>query len=830
MRLLFLVLLLPVCAIAQVTQNIVGEIVDSESQFPLPGVTIQLLSDSAVTATDFNGNFEFNDVPVGRHKLVFSFIGYQERVVDNVIVNSAKEAVINITLEEMVMEIDAAEIAATRNGEARNDMATVSARQFDVIETDRYAGSRGDPARMASNFAGVQGADDSRNDIVVRGNSPQGVLWRLDGIDMPNPNHFSIPGTGGGPVSILNNKILGNSDFYTGAFPAEFGNSIAGVFDLRMRNGNTRKHEFSGQFGFLGTELLAEGPISEEKGSSYLGNFRYSTLSMFSSLGIDIGTSAVPEYADGFFRTNFPTKKGGNLSIWGMGGRSSVDIVISDQIEPERNIFGENDRDQYFRTQMGIVGLTSSRALNERLFIRQTFALAHERQNSHHELVYRHLNTENQYVNDSLVDLLNYTFEQNKASYSFYLNNKINKRLSVKAGVIVDEYMWNYFDEVFNVGTASVDMASPNQFSIPSTGGGPVSILNNKVLGDSDYYSWNNRWNVRKEGAMLLQSYVQGRYRPNDDWTFVAGLHNQYFSLNGSASWVEPRIGIKRALPNGQMLSFGAGIHSQTQPTYMYFYHKNEDSSGKPIHHNRNMGFTRSNHYVLAYDRFLGKSMRLKAETYYQSLSEIPVEVAPSSFSLVNTGAGFSRFFPDSLQNTGTGVNYGIELTVEKFFSNKYFFMFTVSLFDSKYVGSDGVERNTDYNGGYTFNALGSKEWTINETSSIVTGLKITRAGGKWYGPVDLEASNLEREVIYVDSERNSIQFDDYFRMDLKINYKANRPKVTHEIGLDLVNITGQENVLKLTYAPDESNDPENSVREEYQLGFLPVFYYRVDF
>jgi len=786
--------------VTQVTQNIVGEVVDSESQFPLPGVTIQLLSDSTLAATDFNGNFEFNSVPVGRHKLVFSFIGYQERVVDNVIVNSARETVINMTLEEMVMEIDAAEIAATRNGEARNDMATVSARQFDVIETDRYAGSRGDPARMASNFAGVQGADDSRNDIVVRGNSPQGVLWRLDGIDMPNPNHFSIPGTGGGPVSILNNKILGNSDFYTGAFPAEFGNSVAGVFDLKMRNGNARKHEFSGQFGFLGTELLAEGPISKKKGSSYLGNFRYSTLSMFSSLGIDIGTSAVPEYADGFFRTNFPTKKGGNISIWGMGGRSSVDIVISDQIEPERNIFGENDRDQYFRTQMGIVGLTSSRALNENLFIRQTFALAHERQNSHHELVYRHLNTSNQYVNDSLVDLLNYTFEQNKASYSFYLNNKINKKLSVKAGVIVDGYMWNYFDEVFNV---DIDSA--------------------------DYYSWDNRWNAQ-EGAVFLQSYIQGRYRPNDDWTFVAGLHNQYFSLNRSVSWVEPRIGIKRALPNGQMLSFGAGMHSQMQPTYMYFYHKDEDSFGNPIHHNRNMGFTRSNHYVLAYDRLLGKNMRLKAEAYYQSLSEIPVEVSPSSFSLVNTGAGFSRFFPDSLQNTGTGVNYGVELTIEKFFSNKYFFMFTASLFDSKYVGSDGVERNTDYNGGYTFNALGSKEWTINETSSIVTGLKITRAGGKWYGPVDVGASNLEREVIYVDSARNSIQFNDYFRMDLKINYKANRLKVTHEIGLDLVNITGQENVLKLTYAPDESNDPENSVREEYQLGFLPVFYYKIDF
>lgn len=801
MRLVVVILLLfPIWSFSQVTQSIIGTVVDSESQFPLPGVTIQLVTDSAVTATDINGTFELSNVSVGRHKLIFSFIGYQERVMDNVIVNSARETVVSLTLEEMVMEIEAAEVTATRNGEARNDMATVSARQFDVIETDRYAGSRGDPARMASNFAGVSGADDSRNDIVIRGNSPQGVLWRLDGIDMPNPNHFSIPGTGGGPVTILNNKILGNSDFYTGAFPAEFGNSVSGVFDLRMRNGNARKHQFSGQFGFLGTELLAEGPINKNKGSSYLGNFRYSTLSMFSALGIDIGTSAVPLYSDGFFRANFPRKTGGQMAIWGMGGKSAVDIVISDQVTPERNIFGENDRDQYFRSQMGIVGLTASKAHNENLFIRQSFAVAHERQNSNHELVYRHLNIDNQYINDSLVDLLNYQFEQNKASYSFYLNNKVNKNFSVKAGIIADGYMWNYFDEVFNVDTTS-----------------------------ADYYNWDNRWNAQ-EGALFLQSFIQGRYRPNDDWTFVAGLHSQYFSLNGSASWIEPRVGVKRALPNGQTLSFGAGMHSQMQPTYMYFYHQQEDEFGNPIHHNRNMGFTRSNHYVLAYDRPLGKSMRLKAETYYQDLSEIPVEVSSSSFSIVNTGAGFSRFFPDSLENSGTGANYGVELTVEKFFANQYFFMLTASIYDSKYVGSDGVERNTDYNGGYTFNALGSKEWTINETASIVTGLKVTRAGGKRYGPVDIEASNAARDVVYVDSERNSQQFDDYFRVDLKVNYKSNRPKVTHEIGLDLVNITGQENVLKLTYAPDESNDPEKSVREEYQLGFLPVFYYKLDF
>ena len=811
MRTLILLLLsMPLLCGAQVLQNLRGTIVDSESQFPIPGVTVELLSDSGrITVTDLSGNYNFNWVPVGRHSLRFSFIGFQERQVDNVVINSGKATVLNITLQEMIMEMGAADIQATRDGEARNDMATVSARQFDVVETDKYAGSRGDPARMASNFAGVQGADDSRNDIVIRGNSPQGVLWRVEGVDLPNPNHFAIPGTGGGPVAILNNKTLANSDFFTGAFPAEYGNSIAGVFDLRLRNGNNRDHEFSGQFGFLGTELLAEGPLNKESGSSYLANFRYSTLSLFSNLNIDIGTSAVPLYSDGFFRFNFPKKNGSQLAVWGLGGASSVDIVISDQKQPERNIFGENDRDQYFRTRMGIVGLTSSRAYNDQLFVKQTLSISHDWQGSHHDLVYRHLDSSNFYVNDSLNRLLEYDFEQNKISWSLYANRKFTKNLSAKAGFLVDGFSWKNNDRIRNLDSASVD-----------------------------FLGWSERWGSTAS-ALLIQPYIQGKWRPDDQWTFVAGLHSQFFTLNNSASWIEPRLGIKREFKNGQALGLGLGRHSQTQSSYLYFYQPTTDANGTPIQHNRNMGFTISDHLVLSYDRLLGKSMRTKVETYYQSVSNVPVEVRSSSFSLLNTGAGFSRFFPDSLQNTGTGSNYGLEVTLEKFFNNSYFFMITTSLFSSEYKGSDGVSRNTDFNGGYALNVLASKEWPLDNkvspwwstrTGSLVAGFKFTMAGGRWYGPVDIDASNELREIVYVDAERNTLQFDDYLRLDVKINYKINRPRLTHEVGLDLVNVTGRKNVLKLTYAPDENEDPEKSIREEYQLGFFPVFFFRIDF
>jgi hypothetical protein len=177
-------------------------------------------------------------------------------------------------------------------------MATVSARNFNPEEASRYVASREDIARMATNFAGVKGSDDSRNDIVIRGNSPNGVLWRVEGLDIGNPNHFASFGTTGGPVNIINNKMLGNSDFLTGAFPAEYGNGISGVFDLKLRNGNKEKNEFTAQIGILGLEGTAEGPINEKKGSSYIISYRYATLSIMNKLGINFGAAGNPSYQD----------------------------------------------------------------------------------------------------------------------------------------------------------------------------------------------------------------------------------------------------------------------------------------------------------------------------------------------------------------------------------------------------------------------------------------------------------------------------------------------------------------------------------------------------
>lgn len=796
--LLFLTLILGISSFSQTTQTIRGKVVDKESRYPIIGANVVVISDTTKllgAATDLDGNYRIEGVSIGRHSVKISYLGYYDKVIP-VVVNSGKELILNIDLEESTLEMKEVTVTADDNGGVKNEMALVSVTSFSVEETDKYAGSRGDPARMASNFAGVSGSDDSRNDIVVRGNSPLGILWRVEGIDIPNPNHFAISGTSGGPVSILNNKLMSNSDFFTGAFPAEYGNSVAGVFDLKLRNGNNENHEFSAQLGFLGTEFMAEGPLSKKSGSSYLLAYRYSTLALFGGLGVPIGTSAIPNYQDLSFKLNFPQKKGGAISLFGISGTSKIDIVLSDQKKPELETFGEQDRDQHFRTKMAIVGATYVKPINEKTFFKTTIAGAIDNQRTVHNIFDRSINANNEYVLDTIYQILGYSFTQTKLSISSFINKKIDKKNVLKYGVNADMYVWNQYDSVL------IDADSNN----------------------SNWY-WNKRWDNESNG-FLVQPYVQWKHKFSETFAINLGLHSQILTFNNSISPIEPRFGAKWNIDEKQTLTAGLGLHSQMQPTYTYFYQQ-PDGNGGFVQHNHDMDFTKSFHYILGYSTMI-KGLMIKSEVYYQNLFNIPVEIEPSAFSMVNQGSGFARFFPDTLQNTGTGRNYGLELTLKKSFDRSFFVMITGAVYDSKYTGSDGIERNTDYNGNFATNFLIGKEFKVGAKSTFNIGGKVTWAGGRRLGYVDTAASAAAREVIFLDSGYNDRQFRDYFRADIKLNYKINTKKVTHEIGLDLVNFLGIKNLLSLTYAPTP-DDPTRIV-ENTQLGFLPIFYYRIDF
>ena len=780
-------------------QTVKGKVVDLESQFPLPGVNVKFIDGDFHNgvSTDMNGSFKVENVPLGRHQIRFTFIGYKPQVL-TVVVNSGKEVVINVSIEESTEMLEVFEVSANENREVNNEMAIISAQQFSVEETERYAGSRGDPARMASNFAGVQGADDSRNDIIVRGNSPLGVIYRVEGITIPNPNHFAISGSSGGPLSILNNKFLGNSDFFSGAFPSEYGNSTAGVFDLKIRNGNNEKTEFTGQVGLFGAEFLMEGPLSKNSAASYLFMYRRATLKIFNLLGINLGTSAIPNYQDFAAKINLPFENGGNLSIWSLGGNSNIDILISEQTDPEEiDLYGENTKDQRFGTNMMVSGFTYTKPLNENTFIKSTTCINMENQASDHDTISRN---PQDWSDITLNPYMAYDFNKIRYSNASSLNKKLNKKNTLKMGWVADLTNFDFLDSVTT---------------------------------DASIQNYRRRFDSRGK-LFQIQPYVSWKHKFSDDLILTAGITSLFINIeeNSVANSVtnfspfEPRIGLKWNVNDKSAFSLGLGYHSQAQPLYSRYYINEGNFSA----HNQGLDLTYSKHLVVGYSHKLNKDFGLKTEAYYQDLTGIPVETSPSAFSLTNAGSGFFRVFPDTLVNTGTGYNYGLEVTLQRYFNKNWHALFSGCLYNSKYTPSDGIERNTSFNGIYAVNILAGKEFNFENNKVFGLGIKVTGAGGKRKGIIDPIASAEQGEVIFQDEGFNDFQFKDYFRFDIKTTYKINKENITHEIGIDLVNLTGAKNILSYSYAPNNTPSLDDDVSENYQLGFLPIFYYRIDF
>lgn len=790
--LLSFLLIYSVQAVSQ-TGIIKGVILDKQSEVPLMGATIELLNTESATGvvTDIGGRFILLDVPLGRQAIRVSYIGYESSTLPNIEVTAGKDVSITITLLESFEQLDEIVVSSNVNKDrALNKLATVSARQFGVEEVTRFSGGRSDVGRLAANFAGVSAPDDSRNDIVVRGNSPTGLLWRLEGIPIPSPNHYSTLGTTGGPVSALNPNLLKNSDFITSAFPAEYGNAIGGVFDLGFRKGNTDDYEFTLQAGiFTGIEAMAEGPMGKNKGSFLIAG-RYSLISI---LGVGAGgTSATPNYSDLSFNFDFGKVNSGNLSAFGIIGNSNIDFLGNDI--DETDLFAAEDENTFVNSNFGVLGLKYNLGLGNSAFLR-TIASASYSGNDFTVDRFLDMNTPQE-------RLIKYTVGDDnefRLTLSTLFNKKVSNKFSYRTGLILENFNVQSLSEARN--------EQPDQDGD----------------GDPDLFTFRDI----DENLSLIQPYAQGQYRITENLTINAGLHAQYSTLNKQFV-IEPRAALSYTISSKHSINLGYGLHHQNVPLPLLFL--NEDVNRNLVQTNRNLDFVKSSHYVLGYDVKLGNSWRGKLELYYQDISNAAVEPFASSYSSLTEGADFG-FDNDrvSLVSNGTGFNTGIELTLEKFFTKGYYGLFTTSIFDSKYSGSDDIERNSPFNNGYVVNALAGKEFKIGKakTNILFVDTRITTSGGRYFTPVDLEASRTNGYEILQEDLAFSDQVKNYFRWDLKFGIKINSKtkKRSHQFYFDLQNLTANENLFTRRY-----NRLTNEINEVNQIGFFPDFGYKYQF
>jgi len=755
-------------------QAVRGTVTDAATQQPLSYATVVLLGgvQPVGTGSDSAGNFVINGVAPGRYDLQVSMTGYETYIIKELTVSSAREVVLSVALRESAYNLKEVTVRAGVNKEQPiNRMATVSARMLSVEEASRYAGGFDDPARLASAFAGVA-SNVGSNGIVVRGNAPKSLQWKMEGVEIPNPNHFAdLASFGGGGLTALSSQMLANSDFFTGAFPAEYSNALSGVFDIFMRTGNTQKREHTFQLGAIGIDASSEGPFVKGGKSSYLFNYRYSTLALLAPVLPD--NAGGVRYQDLSFKLNFPTKKAGTISLWGIGLRdySGADVqkdtllmkYVSDREEQKVN--------QY----MGAAGITHKLLLKNGAYLRTTLAAT-----------VSGLDMNTSRLNNALVLLPQNRVENTNTN--LVLNSFINKRFGARhtnrTGIILTGLTYNQQIK---------DALSPGVLT---------DIVN------------------RSGSSALLAAYSQSSVHLTEKLSANVGVTGQVFTLNSHYT-IEPRIGLRYQLSDEQSLGMAYGLHSRLERLNFYFIQL--PTSGSELV-NKDLDFTKASHLVLSYDRRLSKNVHLKIEPWYQDLFSVPV-VAGTPISLINLQSDF--FFAERLDNTGKGQNYGIDVTLEKYMSHGYYAMFTGSIFSSRYTGGDGVWRDTRFNRSYVFNLLGGKEWQKGRTGANVLGLnvRVSYQGGERYTPVNYAASAAAGDVVYNDVSTFGSQFNPAFVTHLTASYKINRKAVAHTIALKVINATMYPEFEGFKY-----NYLTGSIDETRQALIVPNISYKIEF
>lgn len=626
---------------------------------------------------------------------------------------------------------------------------------------------------MASAFAGVAaGMGVETNALTIRGNAPKGVQWRLEGVEIPNPNHFAgLNVAGGGGVTLFSSQLLDDSDFLTGAFPAEYGNALAGVFDMRFRSGNPTRREHTFQAGVLGIELASEGPFDRDGATAYLFNYRYSTLGLLLPL---LPTEDVARYQDLSFNLSFPTRRWGRFEVWGLGGLDGQTMTEEpDSSQWEYETWDRLDTD--LRLGVGATGLNHHLAVGPRSYLRTTAALTLNR-----------TRWDQRRLSDDLVleDNLFVRKTNRRAILSTSLNHTFGARYVNRTGVTVQQLRYD------------LDLRAAPDDAPPVV---PIA------QGDGQ--------------STLLQLYTQSQLDLTPRLTLGAGLHVPYFALTEATS-VEPRVSLRWQLADGQALSLGYGLHSQIEDLRIYF--ARPGTPDDPAMPNRDLDLAKAHHGVLGYDRRLGTSARLKLDVYVQSLFDVPV-IADSSYSMLNFEQDWE--FREPLAGTGAGRNYGVELTVERFFDDGYYVLVTGALFRARYRGGDGVWRDTRFDRRFTANALFGREFALGDRGTLlgVNG-RLSLLGGTRYSPVDHAASRAQEEIVFDETRAFARQKPNLFLVDLTVTYRRNHDRFSSVWALQVKNaLAAQETLLDYNFATERVE----AVKEGFPL---PVLSYKIEF
>jgi hypothetical protein len=764
------------------TQTVRGRVVGFENNEPLMGASVSLTGTKWAALTDTLGVFKIGNVPVGRYNLGVSCVGYKPYEIQDVWVQSGKELVLDINLNQSAQNLEAFTVSTSRFG---MQTALSISKSEDYL---KYPANFNDPARMITYLPGAATDNDQGNNISVRGNTPNAMQWYLEGAEIVNPNHLSNAGTpsdrtttNGGGVLMLGANMMESANFYKGAMSADKGGALTSIMDLRLRKGNDSKRQTSVSLGLIGTEVGTEGYFKGDRGqatdgrqrASYLVHYRYSTIGLLSKMGVPLGDEVIT-YQDLTYNLNFPTQKAGNFNVFGMHGFS--DNIFKNKIRKEWET-EKDSQDISFKNLVNVVGLKHMIGVGKNA-VWNTVVAYSGLKNSREAMGY-----------DSLKNIMaTENFENNHAK--LFLKTKVD---------------WHWKIGTWHIGTA---IKNEDISYIQNQKNGGFS-RENKISGQEywvqPFVEWESQITESLQYRLGLRASILSKHKQFTYSTYNDRVESRY---------LEPSLGLQYNGKNNSVLSLNFSIQSQTLSPTVY---RREKNSFSRTTYDTAFILSRSGNANLNFRFNVAPKISADISAFYQDLSGPTMTGGFTAWDNLE-----SIYFLTRYNSTAAGHNMGFEIDINSNLSNGYHWRLNTSIYDSK-IG----ERNSRYNGRYIINALAGKEWTVGKNQNKFWGINahILMRGGFRETPIDETASKKANQTVYDYSKPFSLQLKDYFRTDVSMYFKRNRLKWSSTLQLDIQNVTNQQNEAWHYF-----DRFQKKVVTKYQLGMIPNLSYKVEF
>lgn len=712
--------------------SLTGTVIDSESGLPLEGATVTVDKSNFFAVTDQNGFFEIVDLPTTTYNITARFIGFKIQTKFNIIVKSAGNRSLDFVLSPMPDKLD--EVILNESPFKTSIETPLSTQTFSAVEIETYPGGNNDITRVIQSLPGISpSVGGFRNDIIIRGGGPNETVYYIDGIEIPNINHFSTQGSSGGPVGLVNISFIKDVTLSTSSFGAEYDNALSGVLAFNQKDANKEKLVGNFRLGSSEAGLTIEGPINNK--SSFILSLRRSYLQfIFKAFGF----SFLPDYWDYQFKLNHEIDSNNSVKLIGIGSIDKLTVNEPDKFNFENQSVIEQ------------IPLTNQNT--------ETFGLTWRR-------IYKSMNgffdlsISNNNLNNNFI---RYKDNLTKSDPTY---SNISRENETKLRFISNH---NFNDLKFSFG-----------FNLTS-----AKYTNNTKFNfyDIDYVT---DLNLIKYGFFVKSSKLIFNQRLGVSFGFRFDQDN-FTSDNNIFSNFSPRLSLSYSLSedNNWKLNLSTGLYYKI-PTYTALGFKDINDNFL----NTNMLYTKSNHYVFGIEYNTSYSSRFTIESFYKKYNNYPISVL-DNISLANKGADFEVLGNEFLLSNGKGKSYGLEFLYQQKLQNNFYGIFSYTFFFSEFSNLDNIylpsvwdnRHLISFTGGYKL----KKNWEISS--------KLRYTGNTPYAPVDTTSSSFSYpEIIFDYSQLGNYFLQSFTKLDFRVDKRWNFKSTSMNFYIDIENLLGNE-------------------------------------